>query len=231
MAGSMRLPELHVEGKNDMHAIGNLLKKHGLECRPKIGPVHIEDHGSEEGEEAGRGIDELLRVFEYTVRQSANRCVGFVVDADDDFPSRWNAVADRLRNLGAVPPPAIPSGGLILNVDTVNAKVGVWIMPDNQSRGALEDFLRSLVDDGDPVIGHAEQATDIAGQLGASFRAVDRLKAILHTWLAWQSNPGRPYGTAINNEYFKSDHQLAVNFIAWFCNLYGLGPTSPPAAG
>jgi len=231
MSGSMRLPVLHVEGKNDKYAIGDLLKKHGLECHPKTGPVLIHDHGSEEEAAFGRGIDELLRDFEFAVQQSANRRIGFVLDADDDFTSRWQSIADRLRNIGAAPPPTMPPDGLILTVDAFHTQVGVWIMPDNSSHGALEDFLRSLIDDADPVICHAEESTDTANRLGASFRPVDRLKAALHTWLAWQSNPGRPYGTAIHNEYFKHNRQAAIDFVAWFRELYNLTPNPSPPPG
>ena len=98
MPPSMRLPELHVEGRNDTFAIGDLLKKHGFGMPSQDGPVIIQDHGSEE--EASRGVDETLRTFEFAVQQSAESCVGFVMDADQHFGKRWDQVRSRLENLG-----------------------------------------------------------------------------------------------------------------------------------
>lgn len=229
MAASLRLPELHVEGKNDKFAIGDLLKKHGLECNPTTGPVFIRDHGSDENN--GRGIEELLRDFEYAVQQSTDSCVGFVLDADQNFKKRWLDVLSRLQRLGADPPKLMPQSGLIVEVGTFHARVGIWLMPNNNSPGALEDFLRSLIPDDDPLVEHAKSSTKAAKRKGARFRLVDERKAILHAWLAWQKKPGLPYGSAINAAYFKHNRQMAAAFVAWFCDLYNLSAESATTPG
>lgn len=59
-----------------------------------------------------------------------------------------------------------------------------------------------LIDDQDHLIGHADSATAKGEKLGAPFRKRDRLKALVHTWLAWQEEPGRTYGTAIQRDIF-----------------------------
>src|SRR5207253_6469977 len=103
---------------------------------------------------------------------------------------------------------------------TFKTRVGIWLMPDNQHDGTLDTFLRDLVQAADPLIGHAETATDTASQLGARFPAVHRLKAVLHAWLAWQEVPGKPYGTAIKAQYFRHDTPAALKFVEWFKSLY-----------
>jgi len=95
-------------------------------------------------------------------------------------------------------------------------------MPDNQREGTLESFLEGLVRENDMLLPHAKISTQGARELHASFP--DRLvaKAELHTWLAWQEEPGLPYGSAIRARYFGHDSQAARSFVAWFCCLFGI---------
>ena len=60
----------------------------------------------------------------------------------------------------------------------------------------------------------------IDGTLGALFSEPDKMKAILHAWLAWQEEPGCPYGTAIRAKYFGDDSPAATKFVAWFRRLF-----------
>ena len=64
--------------------------------------------------------------------------------------------------------------------------------------------------------------TDKAKTLGAGYREVDRTKAILHAWLAWQAKPGLPYGTALNARYFQHDLKAAIASSTGFRKLYDL---------
>ena len=96
-------------------------------------------------------------------------------------------------------------------------------MPDNVTdAGRLEDLVRTLVPTGDPLIDHATAATDRAYTLDARFPAQDRIKAELHCWLAWQKEPGRPFGTALKAQFLRHDSDVAMRFVAWFKALFGL---------
>ena len=53
-----------------------------------------------------------------------------------------------------------------------------------------------------------------------------RSKALIHTWLAWQQNPGRPMGTAIKAGYLQHDAPIALAFVAWLRRLFEIPPTS-----
>ena len=44
----------------------------------------------------------------------------------------------------------------------------------------------------------------------------------LACWLAWQQEPGRPYGTAIKNHYFRPERPLGISFVAWVKLLCGI---------
>lgn len=157
------------------------------------------------------------------VKLGTGRVVGFVLDADSPLTDRWRAVRDQLREAGVESPESPPPEGFVGTSERYKSRVGVWLMPDNEHDGKLETFLQMLIEENDPLIDHATAATDQANTLGAAFADVDRLKAILHAWLAWQEEPGCPYGTAIRARFFRRhDSPAAVRFVAWFRRLYAV---------
>jgi hypothetical protein len=46
-------------------------------------------------------------------------------------------------------------------------------------------------------------------------------KALIHTWLAWQRNPGQPMGQAITAQPLDRNEALARAFVAWLNALFG----------
>ena len=99
-------------------------------------------------------------------------------------------------------------------------KVGIWLMPDNQNKGELEDFLCKLVPKSDKCWPYSDEATKQAKKIGAKFTDKEFFKAKIHTWLAWQENPGLPFGTAITAKYFGVDSPEALMFVQWFKQLF-----------
>ncbi len=45
-------------------------------------------------------------------------------------------------------------------------------------------------------------------------------KALIHTWLAWQENPGTPLGQAITKHYLTTDTDLCQQFVDWLNRLF-----------
>ena len=208
MAASIEQSRLHVEGKDDDHAIRHLLIRHGIDL------PHIHVAGSRK---------KLLEGVHTTVSLSNGRSVGFVLDANSSLQDRWKAMASRLRKLDLEMPDTIPPDGFVGESAAYHARVGVWLMPDNERDGALEHFLETLVAESDPLIEHARSATSQAKDLGARFADNDNVhrKAVLHAWLAWQEEPGLPYGSAIRAQYFRHDSPVAGRFVAWFRRVFG----------
>ena len=210
---------LHVEGTDDSHAIRHLLIRHGIDYDQRLWPVEfprIEEIG---------GKTDLLEGVETAVRVSNDRSIGFVLDANSSLQDCWTAVSSRLRRVGVDAPDAIPQEGFVGEAEAYRARVGVWLMPDNQRDGTLEDFLRSLVEDDDPLFPYAEESVKHASELGAGFPANDADKALLHTWLAWQEEPGLPYGTAMRARYFRDDSPAAQAFVTWFRTVFNIPQT------
>lgn len=209
----MRLQRNHdrrllVEGKTDLLVVQNLTESDGIDWENPLPRLpFIEDCG---------GFDGVCRSLPLTLKGSLG-VVGVIVDADEHPADRWHTLAARFAaNDVAIAPRPDPLGWIGPGLGGM--RLGIWLMPDNASRGILEDFLRGLIPADDPILGHAECATDEAVRLGANVRS--RSKSVLHAWLAWQENPGRPFGTAIKNRTLRPDRAEAVAFRSWFHRLF-----------
>jgi hypothetical protein len=114
----------------------------------------------------------------------------------------------------------LPSDGLIeTNADGL--KLGVWLMPDNQSRGMLETFLMYLApQDNDAVLRYAAEACRTAKEMGAPFKEAQTTKAEIHTWLAWQDEPGRQLHQAVKERLLNPNAPYARPFLNWFRKLF-----------
>ena len=220
---------LHVEGKNDMFAIGALLEKAGSKQNPKTGPVIIRKENKEDGKQDGtEGVTGVLRAMDVglPVAAAGGSILGFVLDMDDQFVGRWDAVRGRLSGAGMTDvPDRPPAAGYVAVHPVTGARVGVWLMPDNVERdhGTLEHFLETMIPADDPLIAYARTATDHAKDaLKARFPEPHRPKAVMHTWLAWQEVCGLPYGTAITVGHLVPGAALPETFVAWFRGLFGV---------
>ena len=214
MAGAIERSQLYVEGKDDSHAIRHLLIRHGIDYDQKPWPTSFPSIDDIDGKDA------LLEVVKTAVSLSNGQSVGFVLDANASLQSRWNEIASRLREVDLQVPREISPEGFVGESERYRARVGVWLMPDNQREGTLEHFLETLVEEGDPLFPHAEESARQAKRLGAGYSDTDTPKAVLHTWLAWQDDPGLPYGSAIRARYFRHDSVVAKRFVVWFRRVF-----------
>lgn len=212
MSSKIRETAVHrlvVEGRDDQYTVINLMKRHGWNWdQPEWFFPYI--HKAE-------GVDEILRSLGTELR--ARTRTGFVLDVDFSLPDRWTAVRDQLVKAKFQPPTSPASDGTIL--EHQGRRAGVWLMPDNQSPGRLEDFLATLIPSGDSCWPWAQQSAATAkANHWAPFADKDRIKAELHTWLAWRASPGQPFGTAITAATFDHDAALAATFAAWMNRLF-----------
>ena len=205
---------LRVEGKDDKYAIKHLLRRHG------IGHKVIDIRAFEDEDEDTGGRDRLLQGMKTAVAASTGKSIGFVLDANGAATDRWSAVRSRLDGFELELPKEIPVDGFVGDALEVQARVGVWLMPDNRRTGAIEEFLMDLVGDGDALLQHAKASTEEALNCGADFANAKLQKAVLHAWLAWQRRPGLPYGLAITAHYLRHDSPTALAFVNWFRRVF-----------
>jgi len=100
-------------------------------------------------------------------------------------------------------------------------RFGAWLWPDSQSPGGLEDFVRGLVPAGDACWSRAVAAT--GAELKAPrthLKSKTRAKAELHTFLAWQREPGTRYGAAVQRGFLVPSGPAVDAFLSWFRRLY-----------
>jgi len=120
----------------------------------------------------------------------------------------------------------LPPQGLVHNTFKKNekpVKFGVWIMPDNKTEGMLETFLAYLVkDESEALWQYSQQVVSEAKNQGANYKPTHIDKANIHTWLAWQDEPGNQLHIAVKKKILDPQHPKAQSFINWFKILYSL---------
>ncbi len=128
-------------------------------------------------------------------------------------------MASLLRNAGYSDiPDEAPRKGFVSMGDR-RPRIGIWLMPDNRSPGMLEDFAAALVPEGDALWLVANSTVDGLAEDVRRFRPVHRAKAVVHTWLAWQEEPGTPLGLAIKKRYLEPTMPSGHDFVAWVRRL------------
>ncbi len=199
-----------IEGKDDEHVIKHLWGERGLTDR-----LNFENLSS---------VESLLEAIPTRLKATNDGdIVAIVLDADDNLQDRWQQVRRRLVRASYlnVPENPAPSGTIIDAPEaSILPRVGVWLMPDNQIRGILEDFLALLVPADSALFAHAKQAVAQIPVEQRLFAAVAEPKVLIHTWLAWQEKPGLPYGTAITARFLNPFHPEADRFVAWLRELF-----------
>lgn len=159
------------------------------------------------------GVSQLLESIPIDIRSSGREVVGIVVDANDHADRRWQAVRDGVvkASIGlALPDRPAPLGTIIEG----RPRLGVWLMPDNESAGELEDFVATMIPENDDVRELAEKYIDgIPGFRGK------RTRAVAHAWLAGRGE-GRPMGTAIRAGDLNAEGELAGRFARWLEELF-----------
>ncbi|HEY0459914.1 MAG TPA: DUF3226 domain-containing protein [Pyrinomonadaceae bacterium] len=216
---------LFVEGADDQHTIWAICehfkieKTFTIEIPDRTGKINRKARPTELG-----GIDNVLKATQlYLIAGSgAVERIGIIIDADDNINARWQSVASILSKAGFTNLPTSPnSDGTIIKQEFLPI-FGVWIMPDNQiERGYLETFLTFLVPENDIAWGHAKNSVAALEEKPfVKVKADYTTKAEIHTFLAWQEEPGKPFGQAITAKYLRADNPNCKKFVEWLNHLF-----------
>lgn len=201
---------LLVEGPDDEHVLKHICGHYGISHLDEVKP-----HGS---------VNQLLESIPVRLKASdAGDAVGVVLDADANASSRWSAVRNRLQAVGYdnVPVQPSPVGTILSPPDgTLLPRFGIWMMPDNKTTGVLEDFLRFLVPQPNKLFDHVKRSVANIPNGERRFRSLAEPKAIIHTWLAWQEDPGKPLGTAVTAGFLNPNLGAANVLASWLRSLF-----------
>ena len=203
-----KLNYLLVEGPDDAQVLFHLLRQYGLHSQITI--------------QSREGIDTLLERLEVDLMRSAETRLGIIVDADIDSATRWQSLRDRLTRAGYTTAPFDPDPAGTIVTQAGRPLVGLWLMPDNAIPGMLEDFMSLLIPAKDVLWPMAQAFVQQVIATERRFPATQQMKANVHTWLAWQEEPGKPMGLAVTKHYFLPDAPHAQQLIEWVRRLFDI---------
>ena len=197
---------LLVEGDNDCHVVMALCKVHNV---PKTFGIYQCD--SDDGV--------LKRLNALIIRPNPPQVIGVMLDADNSLEGRWNSIKGKLRHYSYVFPSSPAPHGTMVESVSGEPKLGFWLMPNNQVSGMLEDFCAELAE---PMsLGFARECVEQAcGRKVTTFKEVHHSKAVIHTYLAWQDEPGYPLGRSITTQALRPHTDVAVRFTNWLTHLF-----------
>lgn len=212
-----------VEGRNDQYVLRSLLKQHSIDCA-----IPDRDQYSNNAIiiDQKQHIQGVLEALDVVLDDSDLEHLAIVVDADTDLTARWDTLLNIFRRFGGKDLPRAPeSKGTIFTLEQRyrNLKVGVWLMPNNQIPGILEDFISFLIPESDAPLW--QQAITCVGNIPETqrhFPDVDVPKARIHTWLAWQKKPGQPLGIAVTAKYLDVKAPYAQVLINWVKQVFDI---------
>ena len=195
---------LLVEGQNDAHVVRHVLNRHESNL-----DFIIESRG---------GIDPLLASLGAELRTPGRQALGILVDANSNLLARWEALKVRLRAADIELTGHPGTGGTIIST-TSAPRVGVWLMPDNNSSGESEDFVVQMVPAGDPVWRLAQSYIDTIPERERKFTRQKTMRAKLYAWLATREDPRR-MGSAIGAHDLEVGGPLCQSFVTWLKELF-----------
>jgi hypothetical protein len=194
-----------VEGKDDCHVI--LAVAQYFRLAENFG---IYECGSDES------VLKRLNALILSSDPVRPKSIGVVLDATE---GRWAQLTNKISPHGYTIPPTPDPNGTILEGDDAKPRIGVWIMPDNADQGMLEDFLLPGVPPGGVEV--AKEAVELAKKKKvATFKDVHHSKAVIHTYLAWQDEPGRPLGLSVTSKLLSAETPASKRFVAWLRKLF-----------
>ncbi len=195
---------LLVEGKNDLHVFYNIFEKHTV--KQSFKPISKD----------GDGIYASIPIYLKTDIST----VGVVIDADENINAKWDKLKNIFKTSGYDLPDKPAQNGTIVKKHN-SLTIGIWIMPDNNASGMLEDFVKQLVPDGDLLMDYVEASlNNLEVDEVNKYKPVHKSKAIIHTWLAWQETPGTPMGLAIKKTFLDTNKELCLKFVDWINKLF-----------
>lgn len=199
---------LLVEGLDDCHVVMSICGAHNV---PETFGLY----------ECGSDAQLLKRLNALVLKTDAPTVIGIVLDADIGVDKRWAGIKSKLRHHNYQFPDIPEENGTIIEAQERLPKLGIWLMPNNQIMGMLEDFCLEMIEQ--KARQTAETAVIAAQKEGVStFRTAHLSKAVVHTYLAWQDEPGRPLGQAITTQALRPCTQTSRAFTDWLTRLFAL---------
>ncbi len=155
---------LLAEGRNDCHVVLALCEYNALP--ENFGIYQCEND-----------IGVLKRLNALIIQPDPPESIGIVIDTDEpDVSRRWQQIQQKIKNHGYTFPEFPNASGTIISDNPGKPDLGIWLMPNNQNPGMLEDFLIEMADQN--AVSAASQCVETAKDKGlTNFRDIHFSKA------------------------------------------------------
>jgi hypothetical protein len=218
---------LLVEGDADRDLFTQLCQN--LAFSPKIRVASPRDLNTESrnGKQSVlKQVSILLKNIADMEAGSRSRRLAVVIDADYKaegglgYQKTVEQFVDIVGKHGFVLVPASDSNnGLVFQHSDGLPDLGLWVMPNNDSDGMLEDWVKHCVHQDETVLfNHAKSVVDSLNP--KKFKPIHLSKAEVATWLAWQEQPGHGLYLTAKAQLLDPSSLLYINLIAWLRHIY-----------
>ena len=212
-----------VEGESDKSFFEEVCKILGLNTKIQVAPPR--DIGGQHNSKEGifKHLSSLLPLLD----QGQLTHLAVVMDADHQLAGGLgcNATISRMESI------LTPFGfslrknsdpkksGLVFDHNDGLNSIGVWVMPNNQNEGMIEDWMKMCVSASEKtLLQHAIQITKALPI--QKFKEHHRSKAEIATWLAWQSKPDRGAYHALQENNFDSNSPAFQQLVDWLKRIF-----------
>jgi hypothetical protein len=147
-----------------------------------------------------------------------------VVDADKlEHGSGYEKTLNKVKEITANQGFALAenqTNGLIFKHNEELTDFGLWIMPNNQDEGMLENFIKQCVKNDElPLFNHAVQTVQNLPE-PKKFEPHHETKAEVATWLAWQKKPGHGLYHSVQVDLLDTNHALFQEMAQWLKKIF-----------
>ena len=174
--------------------------------------------------DAKRGAPSVLKSIAAEIRVDGRISLGIILDANGNPLDRWTQVVQELK-LGC------KDSGLVgiarklphqpdLNGTIVEStpRIGVWIMPDNNRNGQIEDFITDMIRPDKSLQLSREFIQSIPVDI-RQFSDNRVPKAVFWAWLSTRKNPG-VIRRSISVDNLDLCNPVAQRFIDWLGRMF-----------
>ena len=196
------------------------------------------------GDRKTGGLDNMIRRAMEELTVEGREALGIIADANghdfDRHEYSWQKIKNKLEEalyLDINLPERPCKEGLILPNVRPKEKptstlhhVGVWLMPDNQSSGELENFFARLISESNPTWNLARKYVSEYIELMRHLedpqggfdmeKSYKVSKAEVYAWLATRKKPGKMGAVVSRGDGLDFNSELAQDFARWLEELF-----------
>jgi hypothetical protein len=215
---------LLVEGLSDESFYSAIIKKFSLNASV----VAAAPGSLNGGKNSKNGAINLLEGLLQDLFDGNRERIALVVDADwatfnqgfAGFENTVKHVVEKIKPLGYIEKhEVLKGGGLVFEHNDGLPPFGLWVMPNNNDQGALEDWIKTTIVSTEKALFNKAVST-VAALDDKKFKPHQQSKAELATWLAWQKKPGEGLYYLLEADLLDSQSHELLRFVSWLKYLF-----------